>query len=510
MVEPILELTNISKSFPGVRALDKVSFSLLPGEIHALLGENGAGKSTLIKVISGAYNEDSGDIYWMGKKVSIKSPVHALHLGVGCIYQEFNLVPDLTVAENILLGQIPRTRWGSIDSKELHRRAQEALAMFDFHLDTHLTIRELNVAQQQIVEICKALARDLKVLIMDEPTAALNSVETEHLYRVIRQLKDHGVSIIYISHRMREIFDLADRVTVLKDGQLVGTRVVAEVDDETLVRMMVGRVLENLYPEKNTATARTVLRVENLCFEGAICDINFEIRAGEVLGVAGLEGMGQRELSRMISGSIRATSGKIYLEDKELVINHPADAIRAGISYIPDDRKNEGLVLVRSVRENITLPSLDRRMDGIVINERSEKNFVNQMVDSLAIRVSTPAQMVRNLSGGNQQKVVVAKCIGAQPKVLILAEPTRGIDVGSKSEIHHLIRRLAAQGLAVLMISSELPEILGMSDRILVMAHGKIVAEMPGTNVTEEDIMFAATSVDITNGKNGNGDGSLQ
>lgn len=494
IVESILELRNISKSFPGVRALDHVSFSLQPGEVHALVGENGAGKSTLIMIISGAYRADAGDIFWEGQRISYNSPMQALEFGIGCIYQEFNLIPQLTVAENISLGQIPTNRWKNIDRDEMHRRAKDVLAMLEFDLDTRLPISRLNVAQQQIVEICKALSHNPRVLIMDEPTAALNNMETEHLFQVIKTLRAKGVAIIYISHRLREVFEVADRVTVLKDGQNVETKLVKDVTEDELVRMMVGRKLEDLYPPKNTATSRTVMRADAINLKGSLQDISFELHAGEILGVAGLEGMGQRELVHILAGANPPSSGRIYIEGRLVEIHNPSEALLAGISFIPDDRKKEGLILIRSIRENMALPSLDRRISGIVIDERQERNFVGNLIESLGIRVSSQSQVARDLSGGNQQKVIVAKCIGTAPKVLVLAEPTRGIDVGSKSEIHHLIRQLAGQGVAVLMVSSELPEILGMSDRILVMAHGQIVAEMPGESATEEAIMFAATS----------------
>jgi len=494
MTDALLELRSISKSFPGVQALDDVSFTVRPGEVHALLGENGAGKSTLIKIMSGAYPADKGEIWWNGQRTSYDTPLQALQLGIGAIYQEFNLVPHLNVAQNILLGQIPTTRWGSVDTKALHRKAAEALQQFDFHLDTHLLVSQLNVAQQQIVEIAKALIRDLRVLIMDEPTAALNNVETAHLFEVIRKLKQRGVAIVYISHRLREIFEIADTITVLKDGKLIGTKTLADVTEDSLIAMMVGRTLANLYPPKDTAQAEIALEVEQLNLDNALYDVNLEVRKGEILGVAGLEGQGQRDLVRAIAGAVKPTSGQISVNGKPRAIHSPHDAIRSGIGFIPDDRKNEGLVLVRSVKENTALPSLLARLRTLyMIDESNERRFVNQMIDRLSIKVSSPAQVTRNLSGGNQQKVVVAKWLGTNPKVLVVAEPTRGIDVGSKSEIHHLMRELARQGVGILMVSSELPEILGMSDRIVVMSQGRIVAEMPGSEATEEAIMSAAT-----------------
>jgi ribose transport system ATP-binding protein len=494
MADALLELRNISKSFPGVQALDDVSFSVCPGEVHALLGENGAGKSTLIKIMSGAYPSDKGEIWWKGQRIVYNDPLHALELGIGAIYQEFNLVPQLNVAQNILLGQFPTTRWGSVDNAELHRRASDALKQFDFHLDTRLMVSQLNIAQQQIVEIAKALIRDLRILIMDEPTAALNNVEIAHLFEVIRKLKARGVAIVYISHRLREIFEIADTITVLKDGKLVGTKALPEVTEDSLITMMVGRTLADRYPPKDTVQSEIILKVEHLSLDGALNDVSLQVRKGEILGVAGLEGQGQRDLVRAITGAVRATSGAITVDGERQAIHSPHDAIRSGIAYIPDDRKNEGLVLMRSVRENIALPSLFARLRSLfMVDEPNEQRFVRQLVDRLGIKASSPMQVTRNLSGGNQQKVVVAKWLGTNPKVMVVAEPTRGIDVGSKSEIHHLMRELARQGVGILMVSSELPEILGMSDRIVVMSRGQIVAEMSGAEATEEAIMSAAT-----------------
>lgn len=492
MAEPLVEMHNITKQFPGVRALSDVSISLLPGEVHALVGENGAGKSTLIKILSGVLRPDAGEIIWRGKKIEFSSPLEALACGIGAIYQEFNLVPQLTVAQNIMLGQAPH-RWGAILEDEMHRRARVALAQLGFELDTHTPVSELNVAQQQIVEIAKALARELQLLIMDEPTAALNQMEIKRLFDVIRKLKSQGVTVLYISHRLREIFEIADVVTVLKDGKLVDSRPIKEVSEDAVVRMMVGRELANIYPPKNTATATPILKVEGLSLRGVLENISFELHRGEILGIAGLEGQGQRHLVRAIVGAIPHDHGTIYRDGRPVTIDSPADALKAGIAFIPEDRKAEGLILVRSVQENISLPSLWERIRLLFIDERRERDFVGHLIERLGIKVSRPSQIARNLSGGNQQKVVVAKSLGVRPEVLVMAEPTRGVDVGAKSEVHHIMRDLAAQGVGILMVSSELPEILGMSDWVLVMSQGRIVAEMSGDQATEEAIIAAAT-----------------
>lgn len=488
-----LNLQGISKEFPGVRALDSVSLSVKRGEIRALVGENGAGKSTLIKILSGAYRADSGEIIFDGHVSQYEDPFHALELGIGTIYQEFNLIPHLSVAENIMLGQIPK-KGMRIDFKKMHQSAAEVIAKLGLSLDTHEKVLNLTVAQQQVVEIAKVIARNLRVLIMDEPTAALNEVETANLFKVIRLLKKQGVTTLYISHRLKEVFEIADSVTVLKDGKVVDTKAIKEINREELVRMMIGRQIDDYYPEKGGCAQDVVLAVDDLWYQNQVCGVSFNLRKGEILGLAGLEGQGQNELIRTIVGLFKADKGKIYRGGDEVEINSPADAKSAGIGYIPDDRKQDGLVLVRSVNENITLPSIkNRKRAGLFIDFNAEKNFVNDLITKLSIKVTNAFQLVNDLSGGNQQKVVVSKWLGISPEVLIVAEPTRGIDVGSKKEIHHLMRDLARKGVGILMSSCELPELLGMSDRILVMAGGRIVAEIPGNEATEENIMAAAT-----------------
>lgn len=497
MSEQFLILKDITKEFPGVLALDAVDISVKKGEIRALVGENGAGKSTLIKILSGAYRADHGEIFIENDKKDYDNPLQALNLGIGAIYQEFFLIPYLSVAENIMLGQAP-TKGIRIDSQEMHAGATRVLDKLGVKLNTHISVSELSVAQQQIVEIAKVLARDLRILIMDEPTAALNEVETNKLFDVIRLLKKQGVTILYISHRLKEVFEIADSVTVMKDGKIVATRNINDLTRDELVNMMIGRQLDDYFPAKDTINHDIVLKVKDLSYGNRVRGVSFEIRSGEILGIAGLEGQGQGELVRAIIGSLKRDGGEIFRKDNLINIKSPADAKAAGIGYIPDDRKQDGLVLIRPVKENITLPSVHKRkIGGIFIDRKNEAKFIEDQIKKLSIKISNSSQLVNNLSGGNQQKVVVAKWLGTSPEVLIVAEPTRGIDVGSKREIHHILRDLARNGVGILMTSCELPELLGMSDRILVMAGGKVVADLSGDEATEEKIMAAAT-IDVS------------
>jgi ribose transport system ATP-binding protein len=500
MSEAFLEMRGIVKDYPGVRAVDHVSLAVKGGEVRALIGENGAGKSTLIKILSGALVPDAGEIRLGGKRVTYRNPVQAFKLGIGAIYQEFNLVPYLNVAKNIMLGQFP-TVFGVLNANQMHRRAQEILQSLNVELDTHMLVADLNVAQQQIVEIAKGLARDLKVFIMDEPTAALNQVEVENLFAVIRRLKSKGVTVIYITHRMRELFDIADSVTVLKDGQHVETLPIEGLSHQHLVTLMIGRELQDYYPPRDTVTDDVVFSVSDLNWGNALFDINLELRRGEIVGIAGLEGQGQRELARVLFGALPHDRGAFSLNGSHVRIKSPNDAIRAGIAYISDDRKGDGLVLIRSANENIALPSLaNRTRAGVLIDEQQERSFVERLIEQLEIKLTGRDQLVSNLSGGNQQKIVVAKWLGANPQVLIVAEPTRGIDVGSKSEIHHILRELARQGVGIILVTSELPEILGMSDRILIMSDGRMVAELSGNGTTQEQIMTIATRYSLAKG----------
>lgn len=490
----VLEMRHITKTFPGVKALDDVSIDVDRGEVRALVGENGAGKSTLIKILSGAYSADAGTILLQGDEVNYSTPAQALRLGIGAIYQEFNLAPNLSVAENVLLGQAP-TRFGRLDRREMTQRAGEVLDRLRVSLDPRLKVGELDVAQQQVVEIARGLTRDVSILIMDEPTAALNQLEADNLFRVIRQLKQEGMTILFISHRLGEVFEVADSVTVLKDGKLVGTRCMKDVTEDEIVRMMIGRELTDYYPPKDSASEEVIFRVSKLNFGDRLHDIELELRQGEILGIAGLQGQGQLELVRVLFGDIQSDSGEFFLRAQPICFSSPTEAISTGFGFISDDRKNDGLVLIRSVRENISLPTIgDYAIGRTFIDSSKELRFVRRMIEQLDIRVSGWQQTVRNLSGGNQQKVVVGKWLGVDPSVLLVAEPTRGIDVGSKSEIHHILRDLARQGVGIIMVSSEMPEVLGMSDRILVMRDGRIVADLPSEVATEEMIMSAAAN----------------
>jgi len=488
-----LEFREVSKAFRGLPAVDRVSLSVPRGHVRAILGENGAGKSTLIKMLCGVYATDSGEILLDGRRVDGRRPADALQAGIVAIYQEFNLVPQLTVAQNIYLGQLPR-RFGRVDGAQLRRRSQAILDRLGVPLDPDTPVADLNVAEQQIVEIAKALSRDLKILVMDEPTAALKDAEIAALFAVIRTLRQEGVCILYISHRMSEIFALADSVSVLKDGRHVGTRPIGEVDRDSLVRMMIGRELADYFPAKGRPPGDVVLLATALHRSAALDVERLEIRSGEIVGIAGLEGQGQRELVKALCGALALDGGEVRLDGRRLDLSSPRATMAAGIGFIPDDRKGEGLALVRSCAENIALESLDqRRHFGIFVDQGRERTFVGGMIEALRIRLASPQQPALDLSGGNQQKLVLAKVLGIGPKILIMAEPTRGVDVGAKREIYAIMRELTERGVGILMTSGELPEILGMSDRVLVMAHGAIVAELPGAEATEEAIMQAAT-----------------
>ncbi len=491
---PILEMRDITKTYPGVIALDGVDFVVLPGEVHALVGENGAGKSTLMKILAGAEIKDSGRIIIDGKEANITNPQEAMRLGISIIYQEFNLVPYMSAAENIFLGREPMTAIpGVIDFKRMYAEAERLISELGVRLDVRVPVNQLSVAQQQMVEIAKATSKKARIIAMDEPSATLTDHELENLFTLIRKLKADGVSVIYISHRLEEIFHIADRVTVLRDGKLVDTKPVSETSREDIIRMMVGRELKDTIPKVTVEHGDVVLEVRGLTRAGVISDISFSVRRGEVLGIAGLVGAGRTEVARAIFGADPIDSGEIILEGKPVTIRSPKDAIRLGIGLVTEDRKALGLVLGMAVRENVTLANLDPLSRFGFVSRRKEQQVANRFVEELMIRTPSVEQAVQNLSGGTQQKVVLAKWLFTQSKVLIFDEPTRGIDVGAKTEIYQLMNRLAEQGVAIIMISSELPEILGMSDRILVMHEGKIAGELSREEATQEKIMFLAT-----------------
>ena len=492
---PVLEARNIRKRFPGVLALDEVSITVFPGEVLAVVGENGAGKSTLMKILSGALQPDEGQILLDGRPVEFADPRQALELGIAIIYQELSTIDNLTVGENVLLGRLPH-RTGlpiAVDWPEVWRRTAELLERVGAPLDPRTPMSRLSVAQKQMVEIARALSQNVRVLILDEPTSALSLQETEKLFEIIRGLQAKGVAVIYISHRLEEVFAIAQRVTVLRDGKLVGTLPIGEATREGLIRMMVGRDLGSLFAPEKGDPGPVRLEVRGLRRAGVLHDVSLTVRAGEIVGLAGLVGSGRTELARCLFGVDPYDSGEILLDGRPVTIRSPRDAVELGIGLVPEDRKLQGLVLILTVRENMTLPTLPRLARLGFPSRRRERALVGQYIERLRIRTPSPEQRVVNLSGGNQQKVVLARWLATNPKVLILDEPTRGIDVGAKAEVHAIVAQLAREGVGILMISSELPEILAMSHRVLVMRQGRIVAEFPHGEATEERILAAAT-----------------
>lgn len=489
----ILECSGISKAFGGTQALKDVQLHIRPGEVHALLGENGAGKSTLMKIIIGLYRQDEGSITWNGKPYQARGPVDAINHGISMIHQELNPEPYLTIAETIFLKRESTLGHFFLDKKAQNERAAEVLKKFDFPFSPKTQMKELTLAQIQMVEIIKAVSCDAQLIIMDEPTSSLDSEETEHLFRTIRNLKEKGVSIIYISHRMEEIFEICDRVSVFRDGTYVNSRDMDGVTRDELISMMVGRNVKSVFPKVDCKIGEPVFRVENLCGKG-FQNISFEVRAGEILGLSGLVGSGRSETVRAIFGLDPLDSGKIYLEGQEIRIRSPRDAIKRGICMVNEDRKGYGLCLQRSIRENISLPNLPEKQKGLLLNQRREKKECEEAARLLTVKCASIEHTGLSLSGGNQQKVVLAKWIMAAPKVLILDEPTRGVDVGAKSDIHTLMCQFAAKGMAVIMISSELPEIMGMSDRILIYHEGRLNgvinrSEILSSAVTQKEIL---------------------
>ncbi|MGI9067696.1 MAG: sugar ABC transporter ATP-binding protein [Pyrinomonadaceae bacterium] len=489
---PVLEMRHIRKTFPGVVALDDVDFDLRPGEVHILLGENGAGKSTLMKILSGAYQKSAGEIILDGAAVEIKNPKHAQTLGISTIYQEFNLIPHLSVGENIFLGREPARLPGLIDQRAIFQEATRALSGLGLTLNPRKLVKELRVAEQQMVEVAKALSLDARILIMDEPTAALAEHEIKDLFATIRTLKAKGVSIVYISHRMEELFEIGDRVTVLRDGRSVGTYDVRGMNKSELIRLMVNRELTDLFPKQRAAKGPEVVRVEGLCTKGGLKDISFTLHKGEVLGIAGLLGAGRTELARAIFGLDKITSGSIYINGEPQRIGSPRAAINSGIGFLTEDRKSQGLVLPLSVKANLCLSSVDKFSSWGVMKTNEEQQAAGRYVKELRIRTPSLDQKVVFLSGGNQQKVVLSKWLCSEAGVFIFDEPTRGVDVGAKTEIYQLMNRLTATGVAIIMISSELLEVLGMSDRILVMRGGRIAGEFLAEEATQERILQCA------------------
>lgn len=491
---PVVEMRGICKSYPGVRALDAVDFEIFPGEVHALVGENGAGKSTLMKILAGAETADRGEILVDGVRTEIGGPQEAIRRGISIIYQEFNLVPCMNAAENIFLGREPAGRVpGAVDFRRMYQESQSTVNALGVSLDIRSPVNRLSVAQQQMVEIAKATSWKSRVIAMDEPSATLTEHEIENLFSLIRRLTSDGVGVIYISHRLEEIFRIADRVSVLRDGRLVAVKNVADTNRDEVIRLMVGREIEEAATGRSAEPGDVVSEIRNLTRSGVIEDVSFTVRRGEVLGLAGLVGAGRTEVARAIFGADPIDTGEIWIDGTRAEIASPWDAIRYGIGLVPEDRKALGLVLGMAVRENISMANLGKLSRAGFISRRAEREVAQRFVDELAIKTPSVDQAVQNLSGGNQQKVVLAKWLFTQSKVMIFDEPTRGIDVGAKAEIYELMNRLAASGVAIVMISSELPEILAMSDRILVMHEGRIAGELSRSEATQERIMRLAT-----------------
>ena len=492
----ILNMSDITKRFPGVLALDHVSLRVKKGEVHALLGENGAGKSTLMKILAGAYVKDEGEIEVFSKKTELGNPKAAENLGISIIYQELNLIPTLTVAENIFLGRYKMRGSIQVNWKEVYAAAEELLQELGVDVKATDYIRDLGIAQQQMVEVAKALSMKAKIIIMDEPSAPLTERETKNLFRIVKQLKESGVSIIYISHRLEEVLEICDRATVMRDGTTIKEIEIANVTMDEIIRLMVGRELKDKYPRIEKEIGKELFRVENLCAGSKVQNINFSVREGEVLCVGGLVGAGRTETVRAVFGLDAKTSGKIFIDEKECEIRNPKDAIRAGIGFVTEDRKGEGLILKLGVGENVTLAALDSFRSGIHLNLGKEKNTVSEYVSRLNIKTPSIFQKVENLSGGNQQKVVLAKWLLSKCRVLILDEPTRGIDVGAKIEVYNLINELAKEGKAILVITSEIPELLGICDRVVVMARGRVSGTLTREEANQEAIMTLAVGAE--------------
>ncbi|RAK02945.1 inositol transport system ATP-binding protein [Larkinella arboricola] len=491
--DSILTVRGLTKTFSGVKALDGVQLDLRKGEVHALMGENGAGKSTFMKILVGLHQPDAGEIFFEGQALKSQAVSEVLKKGISMIHQELLVVPELTVAQNIFLGRESRGGlFGWIDEKKLNQEAGALLTQMGVTISPTTKMKYLSVAEMQMVEIAKAISNNAKVIIMDEPTSALSDREVATLFGIIRDLKTKGVAIVYISHKMDEIFTISDTITVLRDGKYIATQPASELDNTALIRMMVGRELDSLFPESVAQKGAEILSVRNLRRNGNFADINFEVHAGEVLGLAGLMGAGRTEIARAIFGLDPLDEGEIYLKGQPVRIKSPQDAIQHGIGYVSEDRKGLGFIPGMSVKHNITLGSLSNHARGPFIQDQSEAATAARMITDLRIKTAGPDQKVQFLSGGNQQKVVIGKVLLSSPELVILDEPTRGIDIGAKSEIYKLIKQLVADGIAVIMISSELPEILGLSDRILVLSQGRQTALLSKEEATQETIMHYA------------------
>ena len=495
MERPLFQMKNISKEFPGVKALDNISLNIYEGRVMALLGENGAGKSTLMKILSGVYQMEAGEMFYDGKKIEFRSPKDSQIAGIAIIHQELNLIPELTIGENIFLGREPLTALRKIDWKKLYLDSSKLLKKLGVEKDPNDLVGNLSIGEQQMVEIAKALSLNARIIIMDEPTDALTDKETTSLFNVINELKDDGCCIVYISHRLKEVFEICDKVTILRDGKFIKEDEVKNLNEDLIIELMVGRKLDEQFPRIDQVTEGIVLEVEDLTNK-LVKNINFCLQKGEILGISGLMGSGRTELAKTIFGSIPYEKGRIVIDGNEVSINSPKDALKEGIAYVSEDRKLQGLVLELSVKENMTLSGL-KQFEGpfFRIDRDKEEGLVNEYIHNMTIRTPHIQQTIKNLSGGNQQKVSIAKGLITNPKILILDEPTRGVDVGAKKEIYNLINQFKMEGMSIIIISSELPEILGMCDRILVMHNGSISGEFNRAQATQEKILKCAVGM---------------
>jgi len=487
-----LEMKNISKRFAGVKALTNVSFTAQKGEIHALVGENGAGKSTMMKILIGMYRPDEGEIYLNGEKKTFHTMKDALSSGISMIFQEYNSVNQLTIAENIYLGRQPLTKLGMVNYKKMYQDAKAIIKKMGVDIDPKEKVASLTVAKRQLLEIAKAISHDSDIIIMDEPTSALSISEIENLFRIVRELAANGKTIIFISHKLDEIYAICERITVLRDGNLIGSGATKDINVKHLIKMMVDRELTEMYPKEAAEIGETILEVKNLCRRGEFSDISFEVKKGEILGIAGLMGAGRTELVESIYGIRKLDRGEIYIKGKKVTIRQPKDAIANGISMIPEDRAVTGLALKLTVKDNILITNLTKCMKYFYISKKKEKENVDQYSQILEIKMKDENQPVSALSGGNQQKVVVSRALFPDPDIIIMDEPTRGIDVKTKADIHRLMSKLAQKGKAVIMISSEIPEILGISDRIIVLHEGRLTGEIMRSSATQEQILSFA------------------
>ncbi|MGA7200090.1 MAG: sugar ABC transporter ATP-binding protein [Roseiarcus sp.] len=492
--EYLLEVANVRKAFPGVLALDDVSFRLKRGHVHALMGENGAGKSTLMKIIAGIYTPDSGSFKLKGQEIKLTSPLDALRYGIAMIHQELNLMAYMTVAENVWIRREPLNALGFVRHEEMRRRTQELFERLDIPLDPEAEVRDLSVANRQMIEIAKAVSYDSDILIMDEPTSALTDREVEHLFKIIRTLKAQGKGIVYITHKMNELFEIADEVSVFRDGHFVGEHAAADVTRDQIIQLMVGREITQMFPKETVPIGEVTLSVKNLTLEGRFRDISFDLRKGEILGFAGLVGSGRSNVAETLFGVTPATSGTIAIDGREIAVTNPGVAMDAGLAFLTEDRKESGCFLLLDVMANMQIALLRHgHAVGGFVKEREIEALCQQQKQRLRVRTPDLQEPVLNLSGGNQQKVLIARWLMTRPRILILDEPTRGIDVGAKAEIHKLISELAGQGVAVMMISSELPEVLGMSDRILVMHEGRMTGIVDRKDANQVKIMELAS-----------------